>query len=411
VNMSSKKVIALTMVMVCSLVGCTPFAHIEDNGAHATVPGPVSEAVDDNIQEDLSPTEEELIERQVEEWMETHSLEEKVAQMFMVTPDKLTGYSNVTAAGSVTEESIREYPVGGLIYFKENLENPDQTKEMLDNTKKYYQEQDTIMPFLATDEEGGLVSRIGNNSNFDLSNVGDMRDIGDTGDPQNAAQIGDTLGAYLAEIGFNMDMAPDADVLTNPQNEIIGNRSFGTDADLVAKMATAEASSMRQYGVLPVYKHFPGHGATVGDTHDGFVSIDQTLEELYEDELVPFQEAISQDAEVIMVGHISVPNITGSNEPSSLSHYMITDVLRGQMGYEGVVITDAMNMGAIADNYSSADMAVQAVNAGVDIILMPVNFQKAYQAVLDAVKSGDVPEARIDESVRRILRVKYKLPE
>ena len=135
------------------------------------------------------------------------------------------------------------------------------------------------------------------------------------------------------------------------------------------------------------------------------------MDELYEDELIPFQEAIANDAEVIMVGHISVPRITGNDEPSSLSQYMITDVLRGQMGYEGIVITDAMNMGAISDNYTSAEMAVRAVNVGVDIILMPVDFEEAYQAIIDAVDSGTISEERIDESVRRILRVKYRLFE
>jgi beta-N-acetylhexosaminidase len=367
--------------------------------------------VGDHAIEEYKTARAKEIEHQVDEWITTHSLEEKVAQMFMVTPDAIVGHEDVTVADEELAEGLKAYPVGGLIYFSGNLENPKQAKEMLENTKQYYKEQDIVPPFLATDEEGGQVSRIANNSAFGIANVGDMRKIGKTGDPAKASEVGTTLGSYLSDIGFNMDMAPDADVLTNPKNKIIGKRSFGTDAELVAQMAVAEAKSMRRQGVLPIYKHFPGHGATVGDTHEGFVSIDQTLDELYEDELIPFQEAIANDAEVIMVGHISVPRITGNDEPSSLSQYMIADVLRGQMGYEGIVITDAMNMGAISDNYSSADMAVQAVNAGVDIILMPVDFEEAYQAILDAVASGTISEERIDESVRRILRVKYRLFE
>ena len=400
------------MTTVCILTGCAPLHQnrgMEGMGIVEQLPT-IAEVGDHAIEEYKTARAKE-IERQVDEWINTHSLEEKVAQMFMITPDAIVGEEDVTVADEELAEGLKRYPVGGLIYFSGNLENPKQAKALLANTKQYYKEQDIVPPFMATDEEGGQVSRIANNSAFGIANVGDMRKIGKTGDPAKASEVGTTLGSYLSDIGFNMDMAPDADVLTNPKNKIIGKRSFGTDAELVAQMAVAEAKSMRRQGVLPIYKHFPGHGATVGDTHEGFVSIDQTLDELYEDELIPFQEAIANDAEVIMVGHISVPEITGNDEPSSLSQYMITDVLRGQMGYEGIVITDAMNMGAISDNYSSADMAVKAVNAGVDIILMPVDFAEAYQAVLDAVDSGDISEEKIDESVRRILRVKYRFFE
>ena len=400
------------MTTVCILTGCAPLHQnrgMEGMGIVEQLPT-IAEVGDHAIEEYKTARAKE-IECRVDEWITTHSLEEKVAQMFMITPDAIVGEEDVTVADEELAEGLKKYSVGGLIYFSGNLENPKQAKALLANTKQYYKEQDIVPPFMATDEEGGQVSRIANNSAFGIANVGDMRKIGKSGDPEKASEVGTTLGSYLSDIGFNMDMAPDADVLTNPKNKIIGKRSFGTDAELVAQMAVAEAKSMRRQGVLPIYKHFPGHGATVGDTHEGFVSIDQTLDELYEDELIPFQEAIANDAEVIMVGHISVPEITGNNEPSSLSQYMITDVLRGQMGYEGIVITDAMNMGAISDNYSSADMAVKAVNAGVDIILMPVDFEEAYQAILDAVDSGTISEERIDESVRRILRVKYRLFE
>ncbi len=402
----------VVMTTVCILTGC---ASMQQNSS-LDVMGimeqlPTIEEVGNHAIEEYKTAREEELELQVDDWITTHSLEEKVAQMFMITPDAIVGEEDVTVAEEELAEGLKKYPVGGLIYFSGNLENPKQAKEMLENTKQYYKEQGIVPPFIAMDEEGGQVSRIANNSAFGIDNVGDMSKIGKTGDPEKASEVGNTLGSYLSDIGFNMDMAPVADVLTNPKNKIIGKRSFGTDAELVAQMAVAEAKSMRRQGVLPIYKHFPGHGATVGDTHEGFVSIDQTLDELYEDELIPFQEAIANEAEVIMVGHISVPKITGNDEPSSLSQNMITDVLRGQMGYEGIVITDAMNMGAISDNYSSADMAVQAVNAGVDIILMPVDFEEAYQAILDAVDFGTISEERIDESVRRILRVKYRLFE
>ena len=409
-NMNRRKSLLSLLVLFAMVTnGCSMTSKEEHNPDVDLIQNQTMDTSDETPIEE--PSDEELIEAEIDEWIATHSLDEKICQLFIITPEALTGYGTVTAAGDATEEKIEEYPVGGIIYFKDNLETPDQTREMLSNTKHFYDDHGFLTPFLVTDEEGGKVARIENNLNFDLDNVGSMRDIGDTGDVQAASEVGTTLGSYLYDIGFNMDMAPVADVLTNPKNEVIGNRSFGTDSELVADMAIAEANAMSTEGVVPVYKHFPGHGATTGDSHDGFVSVEKTLEELQEAELIPFQRAIDQDADVIMVGHISVPNITGNNEPSSLSEYMISDVLRNQMGYDGIVITDAMNMGAIKDNYGSGEMAVKAVHAGVDIILMPADFHTAYDAILDAVQSGEISEERIDESLRRILRVKLRMEE
>lgn len=396
-------------MLACILVGCTPIDYSSTDDDTNNAMNQVSD-VDEKKQDDKELlSEENQLELEIEEWIASHSVEEKINQMFMITPEQLTGYSNVTAAGETTRARIMEHPVGGIIYFKDNLVDVNQTTEMLSNTIGYYNELGYPVPFLSTDEEGGRVSRIGSNANFDLPNLGDMILIGNTGDDEEAKRVGQTLGTYLSRYGFNMDMAPVADVLTNPNNEVIGDRSFGADPLQVASMATAEGGAMRGQGVLPVYKHFPGHGATTGDSHDGFVSVDKSLEELEEAELVPFQKAIDQGAEVIMVGHIAVPTITGNNEPSSLSHYMISDVLRDQMGFDGIVITDAMNMGAIQNNYNSATMAVKAVNAGVDIILMPEDYETAYNAVVDAVYADEISEQRIDESLRRILRVKLQL--
>ena len=265
--------------------------------------------------------------------------------------------------------------------------------------------------FLCVDEEGGTVARIAGSGRFDVDRVGNMSDVGATGDEENARKAGETIGTYLSDLGFNVDFAPVADVLTNPDNSIVKYRSFGSDSDTVSDMSVAMAKGLESKGLEAVYKHFPGHGATAGDTHLGAAFTNKSVDELSESELVPFQKAIDDGASFIMVSHISAPGITGHDTPASLSDIIITDILRDKMGYKGIVITDAMEMGAISQKYSSSEAAILALEAGADIILTPENFRDAYEGVLGAVDSGKISEERIDESVRRILEVKMNMDE
>lgn len=336
------------------------------------------------------------------------TLEEKVAQMFFITPEALTGYGQVTVAGDATNEAYQKYPVGGLIYNSQNLVDIDQTKTMMAKMQQYADSRISLPVFLGVDEEGGSVTRIASNEAYGLTNVNNMSDIGATGDTQNAYQAGVTIGTYLSDLGFNLDFAPVADVLT-VSDSVIGNRSFGTDSELVASMALSELQGLESMGIQGVVKHFPGHGGVSGDSHSGAVSTDKSLEELFASELVPFQRAIDGGAEFLMVGHIAAPNVTGDDTPASLSKVMITDVLRTQMGYQGVVITDAMNMTAITANHAADEAAVLAVNAGADMILMPEDFGKAYNGVIDAVNNGTIEEYRINEAVVRIVKAKLAL--
>ena len=342
----------------------------------------------------------------VEAWIMTHSLEEKVAQMFIVTPESIGGSSSSVTAGPEMEQGIVKYPVGAFIYFGHNLQSQLQTSLMLEMTRGYYTSHGLIPPFLSVDEEGGTVARIAGNPSFGIANVGPMINVGNTGDVSVAAYTGTYLSSYLKGFGFNMDMAPVADVFTNPANTVIGNRAFGGDPHLVAEMVVAEMTSMRDGGVMPVIKHFPGHGATEADSHYGYASVSSTLDELISCELIPFASAIDSGCQCIMVGHISAPNVTGNDEPATLSPYMMTTVLRNRLGFRGLIITDAMNMGAITNVYDSATAAVLSIKAGADIILMPVDFAEAYSGVLQAVNNGTISEDRIDESVRRILNAK-----
>ena len=345
----------------------------------------------------------------VQQIVDSMSLEEKVAQLFLVQPEAIVDIGTATAAGDATKQAINKTPVGGFVYFSDNLQSEQQVQDMLRNVQKYSEDRIGLPAFLSVDEEGGTVARVASTGRFDVTDVGDMAKIGASGDVQQARQAGETIGSYLSELGFNLDFAPDADVLTNPDNTVVKKRSFGNDPRVVSDMSLAVAQGLAQHQVYSVYKHFPGHGATAGDTHQGYAYTDKTLDELKQSELIPFENAIQNNAEFIMAAHISAPRVTGDDTPASLSKTMITDILRGQMGYDGIVVTDAMNMGAVTEQYTSAQAAVKALQAGADLVLMPEDFQEAYQGVLDAVKDGTLTEQRINESVTRIVKVKVHM--
>ena len=343
---------------------------------------------------------------EVEQILQSLSLSQKICQMFFITPEALTGASAVTRAGEITKNQILTCPVGGLVYFEQNLQDPDQTRDMIYGTLKDYQEACFPAPFIGVDEEGGSVTRIANNPAFGVRDVGDMCDIGASGNLQEAQSAGTYIGSYLQDLGFNLDFAPVADVLTNPGNQVVRRRSFGSDQTLVSQMVRAESEALMEQGIVPVLKHFPGHGATAADTHEGYASTEKNLDEMLSSDLVPFTEAVTY-APMMMAAHISAPNVVGDDIPASLSNVLVTEVLRERLGFQGVVITDALNMGAIASEYSSGEAAIKAVEAGDDILLMPNDFQMARSALIQAVESGEIAEGRIDESVRRILNVKH----
>ena len=329
------------------------------------------------------------------------SLENKVAGLFMITPESLTGVDMVIQAGDTTKQKLSEYPVGGLIYFSKNIKSADQLKEMLDTTRNTM-----IYPvFLAVDEEGGSVSRVAGAGLAE--NVGDMSEIGSTCDPEKAKEVGTTIGTYLSQSGFNVDFAPVADVVS-AENAVIGNRSFGSDPNVVGTRVAAEVQGLQDSGVSACLKHFPGIGDTTTDTHDEKTVSEKTLEDMQQNDFPAFQAGIDAGADFVMVSHMSLPNVVGDDTPCSLSGAVISDLLRNQLGYNGIVITDALDMSAITDSYSSAEAAVKAIEAGADMLLMPENFEEAYQGVLDAVQNGTISEDRINESLKRIYRVKYR---
>ena len=346
----------------------------------------------------------------VERLVGSLSLERKVAQLFIVTPEQLTGVDAVTQAGDATRSALGRIPVGGICYFGQNITGEQQLRDLLAGTRDMAREAASGMaPFLTVDEEGGsLVARVANSGFFDVQRFPNMAQIGASGDTDRAAQVGSVIGGYLHDIGFNLDFAPVADVLTNPHNTVIGSRSFGSDPALVSSMVAAEVTAMAGTAVLPCAKHFPGHGDTAGDSHTGAVRSVRTRDQITDCELKPFEAAIKAGCPLIMVGHIETPNYAADGLPASLSRVMMHDVLREQLGFTGCIVSDSFQMGAITDRFGSADAAVRFLQAGGDIVLMPQDLQKAYEGVLTAVKGGSLSGERVDESVRRVLAAKQR---
>ncbi len=346
-------------------------------------------------------TQDDLLNEVVDSCISEMSLEDKVAGLFIITPEALTNTDVAVKAGDGTKEALGKYPVGGLIYFAQNIKSESQITEMLANTVSMCK----YPIFLAVDEEGGEAARV--QSALKLDKIDSLKKIGENGDTNVAYTTYQTIGEYLTKYGFNLDLAPVADVLTNADNTSIGERSFGSDVSVVASMITSSVTGLKETGVTPCLKHFPGQGDADGDTHTGLATTNRTLEQMRETEFQPFKAGIDAGAQMIMVGHLSAPQVIGDNTPASLSKVIITDVLRNELKYDGVVITDALNMSAISEYYTSDEACVKALKAGADMLLMPEDFEQAYQGVVDAVKNGTISEERIDDSLARVYRIKY----
>lgn len=359
------------------------------------------------------------------------TLEQKVAQLFVVSPETLTGVDSVQYAGDMTYQALQDYPVGGIVFAKDNIDSSSQFGTMTDNLQSYSEEISGLPLFLAAAEEGGSASVLGNNDNLDEyyensysdddsdyssssansvhSGATSMSEIGRKDDSNNAYEAGKSIGSLMSAYGLNLDLAPVADVLSGNSTGI-GDRTFGTDAQTVSDMALEVIRGIQEEDVNAAMKYFPGYGAASSNM-SGFPVINSSLDELKKKEFLPYSNAIAQGLDFVMVGHISVPNVTGDDTPASLSEKMISEVLRKDLGFKGIVMTDYLNDKTIVKNYSAADAAVKAIQAGADLLLEPDDLEAAYEGVLKAVKKGDITEDRLDESIYRILRVKLSMQD
>lgn len=352
-----------------------------------------------NPMEDTHPVDDTQPIDDIQSIMENMTLSEKIYQLFIVDPETILDGKTSTEATNDLIQSLREHPVGGFIFFANSLVNRQQTIDFLADL----QAESKIGLFMAVDEEGGKVSRIGSNP---LMGVTTFPNMGKITSEEAAFQVGQTIGSQIRQLGFNVDFAPVADVNSNPKNPIIGERAFSSDPVIASQMVSACVKGFSSSGMISTLKHFPGHGDTKTDSHVGTAETQKTVEQLRECEFLPFQSGIASGAPMVMIGHINAPNITQNQVPASLSQMIVTDLLRNELQFDGLIVTDALRMQAITNHYSSAQACVMALQAGVDILLLPENLQEAHDGILEAIENGVLSEDRINESLTRILSLK-----
>lgn len=338
---------------------------------------------------------------EAEEMISSMTIDEKIYQLMFVTSEALTESTAVTEADDKMKNALSECPVGGIILFADNIKNDEQVKALTGGIKEYSR----YPVFIGVDEEGGIVSRAGKNPLVSVTHQPSAKEIAETGDEKKAYDIGVTLGRELSALGFNLDFAPVADILTNPDNTEIGSRAFGSEPYAAAKMVAAQVKGLNDGGVCAVLKHFPGHGSTSVNSHNGKSESARNYSELKESEFIPFKAGIESGAQFVMISHMTLTTL-GEDVPSSLSETVITDYLKTELGFSGIVITDSLSMGAVTEKYSAGEAAKAAISAGADMLLMPTDFREAHSAIKKAVENGEISEERIDESLAKILKVK-----
>ncbi|WP_405159189.1 beta-N-acetylhexosaminidase [Paenibacillus sp. FSL H8-0283] len=352
-------------------------------------------------EQNTAPPQEEV--DPVQEQLSSLTLEEKIGQMI------LAGVQGTTLDDQA-KQMITDQKVGGIIFYANNVSTLEGTAKFVQSIKEANQ-SNPVPIFMSVDQEGGKVSRMPET----VESIPSSRKVGETKDSALAETMGELLARQVQLAGFNVDFAPVLDVNSNPKNPVIGDRSFGSSAELVSRMGIAEMKGLRNEGIIPVVKHFPGHGDTSVDSHLDLPVVNKTEKQLAELEWIPFQAAVKEQVEAVMVAHILFPKLD-PDHPASLSDVIIGEHLRGKFNYDGVVITDDLSMGAIAKNYKLDQATLATVKAGSDILLVAHSYESAktiFDTLISAVKSGKITESRIDESVYRILALKqqYKLSD
>ncbi|QCJ44577.1 beta-N-acetylhexosaminidase [Bacillus sp. S3] len=323
------------------------------------------------------------------------SLEDKIGQMI------LAGVSGTTMDASA-KQLISQIHVGGIIFYKNNFETPAQAVQFVNQLKAG--NSSSLPLLLGVDQEGGRVTRLPGG----LVNFPPNKQIGQVNNPDFSFKVGTLLGQELKEFGLNLDFAPVLDINSNPNNPVIGDRSFGNNAEIVSKLGVQTMKGIQSQNVITTIKHFPGHGDTSVDSHLDLPIVNKSLKELKELELIPFERAINQGGDVVMVAHILLPQLDKTN-PGTMSKAVMTDLLRKQLGFTGVIITDDMTMGAITEHFDIGKASVESVKAGSDIILVGHDYNnvvKIISSLKTAVQNGEISEQRVNESIKRIIQLK-----
>ena len=326
--------------------------------------------------------------------LDSLSLEEKIAQMLII-------YHPSNEYDEKIKSIIKELKPGGFILMNNNISTYDKTLNLVTSM----QNDSEIPMIIAIDQEGGSVQRLKSISDVEVTDIPYMYYLGQTNNKDLAYSVGKIMARQLRTIGVNLTFAPVMDVYTNVNNTVIGKRSFGSDVETVYNMATSLKKGIEDNGINTCIEHFPGHGATETDSHISLPIVNKTIEELETSDLIPFTKSI-KNTNMIMIGHIALPNITRDNTPSSISKEIITSLLKEKYNYQGLVVTDALNMKALTNNYTYKQIYIMAINAGVDLLLMPNDPQKAIDYIKEAIINKEIDENTINESVYKILKYK-----
>ncbi len=365
-----------------------------------TTPEETVEEPGENTEVEVKPlTSEELLAVLVEDQVESMTLEDKVAGLFIVTPESITGASKAVKAGSGTKDAIAKYPVGGLIYEARNMQNAEQFKEMIKNTQEYC----GYPLFIAGTEEGGANSQLAKAKL--CQETPSMKKIGSENNSDKAYQMGHTIGENMSTFGMNLNLAPVVD-LASEEKAFLKDRTLGEAATQATELLSAIHRGMKENNVTACLKYFPGVGSATKDFHSTIVTIDKSAEEFQADEFVTYKAAIADNAKMIMVTHVNAPALDNSGY-CSFSEQVVTNLLRQELGFGGVVLTDRLDVPVITEYFTSEEAAVMALRAGCDMLLAPENFEEAYKGVLKAVADGVISEERINDALRRIYRIKF----
>lgn len=356
-----------------------------------------------NYEDAKTYVESQSADGQIEEMIASMSLSDMVYQMMFVTPEALSGEKVTTNAKDELLSKLSDCPVGGIILFSDNIENPEQVKNLTSN----FQNASKIPLFIGVDEEGGKVSRIASNPDMGMEKQPSAAEIGSTGSPDNAYTSAKYIAESLKELGINLDFAPVADVASNEKSQI-GDRAFSVTSEGASPFVEGFVEGLNDAGVASVLKHFPGIGAVSSDTHEGRAELTESLDFMRKNNFLPFKAGINSGAEFVMVSH-ACPTSCGIEAPSSLSGEVVDKWLREELNFSGVIITDSLSMKAITNDYTPAAAAYLAVCAGCDMLLMPKNLDEAHQSILSAVASGEIPKAKLEASLRRILKAKKSM--
>lgn len=345
----------------------------------------------------IEVTPEEKLDDYIDTLISGMTLQEKVYGLFITSPEELTGVGTAVRAGTGTQTSLESKPVGGLVYYRKNIESEAQLKEMLSNTMSYSK----YPIFLAVNEGGDSYSSVQNS----VITVPDVTRPGSIANGTDAYTLGNTIGGYLSDLNFNVNFAPTADILYT-ENAAVSDYCFGGDALLNAELVAQYVKGLEEQGISATLKTFPGTGYLESSTTNGTVSTNRTRAE-FENDFNVFRSGIDAGADFVMVSHIVASELSGGVDPCSMSSSVVTDILRGELGFKGVIITEPMTGKAITEYYTADEAAVAALKAGCDMILLPEDLETAVQGILDGVSNGSVSEARINDSLKRVFRVKY----